>query len=269
MSDVESESDLLNGRDLDNALNFGDGVNLEEVLTPPEAVVPEEVVPQEDQQPIEDIMSPESDASKFAGMQTIKPPTPRHLDDKETHVTLKQWKTNCLTYFRRCLYNWHFTRASTKWKPGTANYSLTAETVGLKRTPDILADDLVQFMNLFGGFLPDGYLTERFQASTTCFEDMWKIVEEYYDATLSSSSFLDITQLKKEDKETYRMFYERLVDHIRIHLTPAGTEVGGLVTPDGGDKINIKNKIFQINLKNKIFLSTSSTAKTTWMEWAL
>ena len=132
-------------------------------------------------------------------------PTPRQLQEAETITSLKQWRTTLYTYFRKCPYNYFFLKSITKWDPTAQHYGMVAETTGLKRDPAELMEDLMNFMNMVGGFLPQCYITERFQNSTKSFEEMWEIIQEYYDAELSSSSFLELANITKNDTETYHI----------------------------------------------------------------
>ena len=129
-----------------------------------------------------------------------KVPIPRQLAEKETFESLKHWKTCFRSFYRRDSYFAFFLRSNTKWDSSKEYYGFTdsTEADGLKRTAIDLNDDLIAFLNIISGFLPYSYVKERFVQSTNCLEDVWNILDEIYDAQISSSSLLDFAGIKKQ-----------------------------------------------------------------------
>ena len=128
-----------------------------------------------------------------------KVPIPRQLAEKETFESLKHWKTCFRNFYRRDNYFAFFLRSNTKWDSSKEYYGFTdsTEADGLKRTAIDLNDDLIAFLNIISGFLPYSYVKERFEQSTNCLEDVWNILDEIYDAHISSFSLLDFAGIKK------------------------------------------------------------------------
>ena len=125
-----------------------------------------------------------------------KLPLPRQLTEKETFESLKHWKTCFRNFYRRDSYYAFFLRSNTTWDSTKENYGFTtdSETDGLNRVPIDLKDDLIAFLNIISGFLPYSYVTERFEAATKCLQDVWDILDDIYNAKISSSSLLDFLQ---------------------------------------------------------------------------
>ena len=170
-----------------------------------------------------------------------KLPIPRQLLDTETFESLKHWKNCFRNFYRRDSYFAFFLRSNTKWDPTKEDYGFTSssETDGLKRLPIDLKDDLVAFLNIIAGFLPHSYITERFEQATTCLDDVWNILDEIYNAQITSSSLLDFANIKKTNSESHRQFFERLSNYIRQHLAKANLNIDGLSSGQNGDKMTI------------------------------
>ena len=59
-------------------------------------------------------------------------------------------------------------------------------------------------------------------------------------------TFLNFESLKKEPAENYRQFYEKLLQHSRLHLSPSGEKSEHLV--------NTTNDLMTISLMNHVAL---------------
>ena len=68
---------------------------------------------------------------------------------------------------------------------------------------------------------------------------MWEIITQYFEAELSSASLLELSMMKKADRETYCQFLERIFDHVRHHLTPPNRMVDGVQSGTRGDEMTI------------------------------
>ena len=150
---------------------------------------------------------------------TTKQPMPRQLGMSENMRTLRHWWGTLRNYYRLCDINGHFLNDTLTWNPAAADYALEAETTGLKRAPAILKQDLVAFLETIGGYLPHAYISESLVSGTTCIKDVRSEIESLYGAQVTSASFLQLNSFKKEAEESYKQFYERLVDHCR-HIQP-------------------------------------------------
>ena len=97
---------------------------------------------------------------------------------------------------------------------------------------DIAAEDrkdaLVDFLHHLSGFLPHSYLTSKLVENTTKLEDIWDIIYEHYNVQVTPETFLDGEAIRQEPNENYRQFYERLLQHAKLHLAPVDAKVDGL-----------------------------------------
>ena len=114
------------------------------------------------------------------------------------------------------------------------HYGLAAKAAGLKRTPAILKQDLVAFLETISGYLPHAYVTDSLVSGT---KDVWTVIEDLYGAEVSAMSFLQPISFRREPGETHKQFYERLVDHCRTHLVREDVKVEGRATVS--DKLTI------------------------------
>ena len=178
------------------------------------------------------------------GDAVIKPsatkvPMPRQLGDEETMESLQHWKVTFRNYFRRDDYFNVFLPSDVQWNPAEANYGLQAETTGLKREAAVLKNDLVAFLETIAGFLPHSYVTERILKNTTCLKDVWNVIAELYEAEISSDTFMDLAGFSKLPNESFRQFFERLVDHVQKHLTKPNIKLENYDSGATGDKMNL------------------------------
>ena len=168
-----------------------------------------------------------------------KVPMPRQLGDDENLESLQHWKVTFRNYFRRDDYFNVFLPAAFTWNPAEANYGLAAETTGLKRSAEVLKNDLVAFLETIAGFLPYSYVTERILNNTTSLKDVWAIIADLYEAEVSSDTFLELSTFSKLPNESFRQFYERMVDHVQKHLTKPNVKLENYDSGNNGDKMNI------------------------------
>ena len=165
----------------------------------------------------------------------VKVPPPRQLNQKETLDSLNHWKTSFRNYFRRDTIFKQFLSSSTTWDPNQPHY-------GLAPTEDVTAEDrkdaLVDFLHHLAGFLPHSYLTSKLVKNTTKLEDCWDVIYEHYNVQVTPETFLDGESIRQEPNENYRQFYERLLQHAKLHLAPVDAKVDGLKN-QVADKISI------------------------------
>ena len=162
-------------------------------------------------------------------MSYVKFPPPRPLAKKETLDTLDHWKSQFRTYFKRDDTFRPFLSASFKWDPAKRHFGFTNETTGDSvYEASEKAEDFSDLLNVLSGFLPHSYLTARLAKDTSCWQDVWDLIYQHYECKISSDTFFDFENLKKESDENHLQFYERLLQHARLHLAPAGAEVGTL-----------------------------------------
>ena len=76
------------------------------------------------------------------------------------------------------------------------------EPKGLKRSPEVLAADLIGFLTCIGSYLPFDHVYEILVEQSTNFSTVWQIVYEIYDADISSTNYLDYASMVKQPQET-------------------------------------------------------------------
>ena len=67
---------------------------------------------------------------------------------------------------------------------------------------------------------------------------MWNVIHDHCGVQVTSESLLDFESMHKQTGETHRQFYERLLQHVKQHLAPAGVKVEQLVTTSA-DKMSV------------------------------
>ena len=164
----------------------------------------------------------------------VKLPPPRQLTQNESLDSLDHWKSIFRSYFRRDSIFRQFLDTTAIWYPDRENYGLSAAN---DMTPQERCDALKDFLNTLAGFLPHSYLTSKL-LNTGKLEDCWDIIEEHYNVKVTPETFLDFENIKKNPEENYRQFYERLLQHSKLHLAPENAEVGKLVNTEK-DKMTI------------------------------
>ena len=152
----------------------------------------------------------------------VKLPPPRQLTQKESLESLEHWKSCFRNYFRRdCIFK-PFLATDFIWNPNDAVYGLTSKD---DMSASERKDALIDFLNNLAGFLPNSYLTAKLEKETTCLEDCWRIIEEHYNVNVTPETLLDFETLQKDPAENYRQFYERLLQHSKLHLAPVGAKI--------------------------------------------
>ena len=63
-------------------------------------------------------------------------------------------------------------------------------------------------------------------------------MRDHYNVQVNGETMLDFEGLHKLSEETYRQFFERLLQHTRQHLAPADAKVEG-IKMDSADKMTI------------------------------
>ena len=188
----------------------------------------------------------------------VKLPPPRQLTQKESLDSLDHWKAIFRSYFRRDSVFKQFFATNMTWNPTLANFGLSAEN---DMTASERCDALKDFLNTLAGFLPHSYLTAKL-LNTHKLEDCWNIIEEHYNVNVTSETFLDFENIKKNPEENYRQFYERLLQHSRLHLAPVNAEVGKIVnTEDDKMTISLMNHV-ALQWLRKIDVQLIQTVKT-------
>ena len=186
-------------------------------------------------------------------MSYVKFPPPRPLTKKETLDTLDHWRSQFRTFFKRDDTFRPFLSASFKWDPAQTNFGFTNETneEGDVYDANEKAENFPDLLNVLSGFLPHSYLTSRISKDTKCWQDVWDIIYQHYNCKISSDSFLDFESLKKESDENYLQFYERLLQHTRLHLAPANAEVGTLKNNKNDSNSRLQLKMMKYWKKTK------------------
>ena len=173
----------------------------------------------------------------------VKVPPPRQLTQNETLDSLDHWKSIFRSYFRRDSVFRQFLASEFTWDPQRNHHGFTDEENGMSAQEK--SDALVDFLNSLAGFLPHSYLTSKIQ-STNSLKDCWDIIEEHYNVNVTAETFLDFESIKKGPEENYRQFYERLLQHSKLHLAPKNMKVGKI--------INSKDDEMSISLMNHVAL---------------
>ena len=171
-------------------------------------------------------------------MSFVKFPPPRPLTKKETLDSLEHWKSQFKTFFKRDDTFRPFLRSDFTWDPSLDKYGFT----GANAQED--SDNFEDFLNVLSGFLPHSYLTSRITKDTRCWEDIWNVIYTHFDCKISGNTLLDFESLNKTSDENHQQFYERLLQHARLHMAPAQAEVGKLkITKPDEMSITIMNMV--------------------------
>ena len=99
-------------------------------------------------------------------------------------------------------------------------------------------DALIDFLSNLAGFLPHSYLTSKLVEDTKSLKACWRIIEEHYNVQVTPETLLDFESIRKSPDENYRQFYEKLLQHCKLHLAPKDAEVDNLKN-DTNDKMSI------------------------------
>lgn len=173
-------------------------------------------------------------------------PPPRQLTANESLESLNHWRSTFRTFYKRDDAYRRFFRSDFNWNPKAVNYGLQEETDGLKRSAADLKEDLIDLLNTLAGFLPHSYLTDKLLSETTNWNDTFQIILEHYNVNVSCESLLDFESLNKRSEETHRQFFERLLQHSKLHLAPKNAKID--------TKVNENDDVMTISLMNMIAL---------------
>ena len=163
----------------------------------------------------------------------VKLPPPRQLTQSETLDSLDHWKSIFRNYFRRDSMFKQFLNC--EWDPARDNYGLEATD---EMTAEERKDALIDFLSNLAGFLPHSYLTSKLVEDTKSLKACWRIIEEHYNVQVTPETLLDFESIRKSPDENYRQFYEKLLQHCKLHLAPKDAEVDNLKN-DTNDKMSI------------------------------
>ena len=183
-----------------------------------------------------------------ANLSHVKIPPPRQLNSKESLQSLEQWYRTFRQYYKRDSNFKIFTIPTTVWNPHVANFGFTVETSGLKRSPEELKEDCVDFLHALAGYMPYGYLTEKFISSVTSLKEAFDVICEHYGVSPSQESLLDFLLIQKDAGESYRQYFERMLAFARQHLTKPNVEVDGTKSGTTGDFLTISHMNFIVLL---------------------
>ena len=164
---------------------------------------------------------------------------PRKLEQTETLQSLNLWKGVFKNYFRRCQFYSYFLAPDVVWNNGVNRGFTANEPNGLKRNPATLASDLEGFLSCISSYLPFDYIFEKLNTETTNLESVWTVIYEIYDAEIVTSNYMDIAFMTRNDGETYRNYYNRLVGFTRQHLPKTTIRVEGLTSPATGENLTV------------------------------
>ena len=171
-------------------------------------------------------------------MSFVKFPPPRPLTKKETLDSLEHWKSQFKTFFKRDDTFRPFLRSDFTWDPSLDKYGFS----GANAQED--SDNFEDFLNVLSGFLPHSYLTSRITKDTKCWEDIWNVIYTHYDCKISGNTLLYFESLNKTSDENHQQFYERLLQHARLHMAPAQADVCKLkITKPDEMSITIMNMV--------------------------
>ena len=183
-------------------------------------------------------------------MSYVKFPPPRPLTKKESLDSLDHWQSQFRTFFKRDATFRPFMSLKFKWDPAKKDFGFTDEVStgddedDSAYTAEDKAEDFTDLLNVLSGFLPHSYLTARISKDTKCWKDVWDLIYQHYDCKVSGDTLLDFESLKKDSDENYLQYFERLLQHARLHLAPAGADVGSLkITEDDPMTISLMNMV--------------------------
>ena len=132
-----------------------------------------------------------------ASVSHVKVPPHRPLANKETLQSLQQWYRTFRQYYKRDDQFKIFTLPTTTWTPTLQNFGFVEETTGLKQSPEELTEDCKDFLHALAGYMPYGYLSEKFLSSVKSLKDAFDVICEHYGVSPSQESFLEFVSLNK------------------------------------------------------------------------
>ena len=132
----------------------------------------------------------------------IKVLPPRALAEVETTHSLTQWKVNFRQYCKKDDHYKHFLASSVSWDASLTNYGFTAAINS--REPELLAEDVQDFLLMLSSYLPHGYITDKILTRSKSFESAFAIIEEHYGLTPSQETLCDFSSLVRFAKSSRR-----------------------------------------------------------------
>ena len=183
-------------------------------------------------------------------------PMPRQLREAETFQEISQWDVSIRNFYRKDEVFYPFVSPKLKWDANKEDYNLNKEhdDSKLKRDKDELAQDLESFLQILAGYVPGDHLRLTIVKETKSYEDVIRIIREFYDAEIGVETELDFMKIERKSQEPHRMFYERLSAHVREHLVGPNKTVGSVSSGMSGDQMTLSLQ----NLVVKIFLNKIS-----------
>ena len=174
-------------------------------------------------------------------VQVVRNPPPRMLSSQETLYSLNHWISNFRTYYRRDSYFKCFLLPTATWAPNQDNYGQRADVTDgvVTRSAQDKGEDLCDFLNILIGYLPFPYLTEKILKATNNLQQVWDVIKEHYGLKITGESLLDFPTLQKNDEESFRQFYDRLLAHVRMHLAGPNQIVDGINTGPNGEIMTV------------------------------
>ena len=157
-------------------------------------------------------------------------PSPRVLQDRETHQSITAWSVSVKNFYRRDSIYYPFVNPNTKWNSQSDFYGMVDEHADskLKRKAEEMGEDLFAFLQIVAGYISGDHLRVKIEQDSTCFADIINIVREFYDAEINTNSNLDFMSITMKPQEPHRQFFERLSAHVREHLVPKDKKVGNI-----------------------------------------
>ena len=155
---------------------------------------------------------------------------PRMLKDQESPQEITAWGVSIKNFMRRDPAFYPYVNVKTKWDMKANNYGLADEHDGskLKRKKDEMAEDLISFLEIMAGYIPEDHLRAKIMQDSTCFNDIIDFIRDYFGAEITPESELDFMKINRKSQEPYRKFFERLASHSRAHLLGKEVTVGSI-----------------------------------------
>ena len=177
---------------------------------------------------------------------------PRMLKDQESPQEITAWGVSIKNFMRRDPAFYPYVNVKTKWDMKANNYGLADEHDGskLKRKKDEMAEDLISFLEIMAGYIPEDHLRAKIMQDSTCFNDIIDFIRDYFGAEITPESELDFMKINRKSQEPYRKFFERLASHSRAHLLGKEVTVGSITTGADGDIMTLSH----LNLITQIWL---------------
>ena len=165
---------------------------------------------------------------------TVKFPVPRNLEDKETAVSLEQWKNQFTIYAQRDpTFAQFLTEQWDQSKPNLGFEDAGAVAAATK------AANCKLFISHISSFLKTPFWNHKLLNRTKNLKGIWEIFDEIFGIETTADSFLDLSSLKYNGSESYSSFLARILFHLENHMPKAGAEVDGITAGPAGEKMSI------------------------------